>query len=119
VITQTNAFVVVLDTCVLAPMPLCDTLLRLAEDPAFYMPRWSGDILSELRRVLRRMDYSDAQAQRRIDAMGGAFEDAFVSGYEGLIPAMTNDAKDGWRRCASAVRFRLDASGALTILLAA
>lgn len=38
-ITQTNAFVVVLDTCVLAPMPLCDTLLRLAEDPAFYMPR--------------------------------------------------------------------------------
>ena len=37
-ITQTNAFVVVLDTCVLAPMPLCDTLLRLAEDPAFYMP---------------------------------------------------------------------------------
>jgi len=94
VITQTNAFVVVLDTCVLAPMPLCDTLLRLAEDPAFYMPRWSGDILSELRRVLRRMDYSDAQVQRRIDAMAGAFEDVFVSGYEGLIPAMTNDAKD-------------------------
>jgi hypothetical protein len=51
-ITQTNAFVVVLDTCVLAPMPLCDTLLRLAEDPAFYMPRWSAGILDELRRVL-------------------------------------------------------------------
>jgi hypothetical protein len=34
-IAQTNAFVVVLDTCVLTPMPLCDTLLRLAEeDPA-------------------------------------------------------------------------------------
>lgn len=28
-ITQTNAFVGVLDACVLAPMPLCDTLLRL------------------------------------------------------------------------------------------
>ena len=53
-ITQTNAFVVILDTCVLAPMPLCDTLLRLAEDPAFYIPRWSAGILDELRGVLRK-----------------------------------------------------------------
>ena len=30
-IAQTNAFIVVLDACVLAPMPLCDTLLRLAK----------------------------------------------------------------------------------------
>ena len=49
-IAQTDPLIVVLDTCVLAPMPLCDTLLRLAEDPAFYMPRWSAGahaILSE------------------------------------------------------------------------
>ena len=93
-ITQTNAFVVVLDTCVLAPMPLCDTLLRLAEDPAFYMPRWSAGILEELRRVLLRMQYSDAQAERRITAMQTAFEDACVTGYAELIPSMTNDEKD-------------------------
>jgi hypothetical protein len=40
--------VAVLDTCVLAPMPLCDTLLRLAEEPALYTPK-SADILRELR----------------------------------------------------------------------
>ena len=78
-ITQTNAFVVVLDTCVLVPMPLCDTLLRLAEDPAFYMPRWSAGILDELRRVLCRMQYTEAQAERRITAMQCAFEDACVA----------------------------------------
>ena len=78
-ITQTNAFVVVLDTCVLAPMPLCDTLLRLAEDPAFYMPRWSAGILDELRRVLLRMQYSDAQAERRITAS------ALARIYHGLL----------------------------------
>src|SRR5258708_3119369 len=30
-----SQFVVVLDTCVLAPMPIMDTLLRLAQEPAF------------------------------------------------------------------------------------
>ena len=91
---QTDASVVVLDTCVLAPMPLCDTLLRLAEHPAFYMPRWSAGILDELRRVLRRMEYSESQAERRIAAMRAAFEDACVTSYAGLVPSMTNDAKD-------------------------
>jgi hypothetical protein len=66
-------------------MPLCDTLLRLAEDPAFYMARWSGGILDELRRVLRRMEYSESQAGRRITAMQSAFEDACVTGYAELI----------------------------------
>jgi predicted nucleic acid-binding protein len=89
-----DGFVVVLDTCVLAPMPLCDTLLRLAEDPPFYMPRWSAAILDELRRVLRRMQYSDVQAERRITAMQTAFEDACVAGYAGLVPSMTNNEKD-------------------------
>jgi predicted nucleic acid-binding protein len=93
-IAQADAFIVVLDTCVLAPMPLCDTLLRLAEDPAFYMPRWSAGILDELRRVLRRMQFSDAQAERRITAMQTAFEDACVTGYADLVASMTNDKKD-------------------------
>ncbi|MGE5567438.1 MAG: hypothetical protein ACM3S5_00225 [Rhodospirillales bacterium] len=53
-IAQSNQYIAVLDTCVLAPMPLCDTLLRLAEDPAFYIPKWSADILRELRSTLER-----------------------------------------------------------------
>lgn len=70
---QANHYVAVLDTCVLAPMPLCDTLLRLAEDPAFYIPKWSADIMRELRSTLRRMGYTPAQAERRIVAMESAF----------------------------------------------
>ena len=89
-----NQYIAVLDTCVLAPMPLCDTLLRLAEDPAFYIPKWSSDIVRELRSTLQRMGYTPAQADRRITAMETAFEDANVSGYEHLVASMTNDPKD-------------------------
>jgi predicted nucleic acid-binding protein len=68
--------------------------LRLAEDPAFYMPRWSAVILDELRRVLLRMQYSNVQAERRIAAMQSAFEDACVTGYTELVASMANDHKD-------------------------
>jgi predicted nucleic acid-binding protein len=87
-------YIAVLDTCILAPMPLCDTLLRLAEDPACYIPKWSHDILRELRSTLQRMGYTPAQAGRRITAMESAFEDANVTGYERLAASMTNDPKD-------------------------
>jgi len=92
--TQTNPFIVILDTCVLAPMPICDTLLRLAEDPGFYMPRWSQDILEELQRTLRKMGYTEAQAGRRVASMNAAFEDALVTGYAALVSTMTNHPKD-------------------------
>jgi hypothetical protein len=93
-IALSNQYIAVLDTCVLAPMPLCDTLLRLAEDPAFYIPRWTDDILLELRSTLLRMGYTETQASRRITAMETAFDDAKVTGYECLVASMTNDAKD-------------------------
>lgn len=89
-----SPYIAVLDTCVLAPMPLCDTLLRLAEDPAVYVPRWSADILRELRSTLVRMGYTSAQAERRATAMNSAFEEATVKGYEKLVGSMTNDVKD-------------------------
>ena len=93
-IALSNQYIAVLDTCVLAPMPVCDTLLRLAEDPAFYIPRWTGDILQEPRSTLVRMGYTEAQAVRRITAMEAAFEEATVTGYECLAASMTNDPKD-------------------------
>lgn len=40
-------FPALLDTCVLYPAYLCDTLLRLAEAEA-YRPLWSFDIVREL-----------------------------------------------------------------------
>src|ERR1035437_676373 len=93
-IASGNQYIAVLDTCVLAPMPLCDTLLRLAEEWAFYIPKWSDDILRELRSTLQRMGYATAQADRRIGAMESAFEDANVPDYECLAASMTNDPKD-------------------------
>jgi hypothetical protein len=75
-------------------MPLCDTLLRLAEDPAFYIPKWSDVILRELQSTLQRMGYTLVQASRRITAMETAFEGAKVTGYECLVASMTNDPKD-------------------------
>ncbi|MFN0100487.1 MAG: putative toxin-antitoxin system toxin component, PIN family [Bryobacteraceae bacterium] len=107
-IAPSNQYIAVLDTCVLAPMPLCDTLLRLAEDPAFYIPKWSDDILRELQSTLQRMGYAPVQAGRRLTAMETAFEDANVTGYERLVASMTNDPKDR-HVLAAAVRCGADA----------
>jgi hypothetical protein len=90
-----SQYLTVLDACVLAPMPIMDTLLRLAEEPAFYTPRWSSDILQEVHETLtRKFGYSHEQAQRRIGMMEKTFPDAIVTGYEDLIPSMTNHPKD-------------------------
>ena len=48
---MTADFPVVLDACVLVPASLRDTLLRCAER-RMYLPRWSNEILDELRRTL-------------------------------------------------------------------
>jgi hypothetical protein len=45
---------VVLDACVLAGAGLRDTLLRLAETPGLYVPRWSDDIISEVETALQK-----------------------------------------------------------------
>jgi predicted nucleic acid-binding protein len=90
-----SQYVTVLDTYVLAPMPVADTLLRLAEEPAFYIPKWSPHILEELNRTLAlKFSYSQVQVDRRIAAMESMFPDATVIGYEDLIASMANDPKD-------------------------
>jgi hypothetical protein len=50
----TADFLVVLDACVLIQAPLRDTLLRLAEHPRLYVPRWSDEIIAETVRNLVR-----------------------------------------------------------------
>src|SRR3954453_8578897 len=81
-----NEYIVVLDACGLLPMPLCDTLLRLAEEPAFYLPRWSRETLDEVRRNLVRWGYRADQADRRIRSMRAMFEDAEVLRSEASLP---------------------------------
>jgi predicted nucleic acid-binding protein len=90
-----SQYITFLDTCVLAPMPVMDTLLRLAEEPAFYTPKWSPHIFQELQKTLtEKFQYSSQQVQRRIEAMESTFPSAMVTGYENLIDSMENDPKD-------------------------
>lgn len=88
------AFSVILDACVLAPHPLYDTLLRLAEADLF-RPLWSDQILAEVERTqTTKLGQPPPKARRRIQQMRRAFPDALVENFEDLIPAMTNDRKD-------------------------
>ncbi len=85
---------VVLDTCVLVPVSLCDTLLRLAEQ-RLYIPRWSSETRAELERALvGKLGLTVEKAKKRIARMHEHFGDAVVLGYESLLPTMTNQEKD-------------------------
>jgi predicted nucleic acid-binding protein len=83
-----------LDADTLFAMPLCDTLLSLAE-AGLFLPRWSAEILEEVRRNLVESGRcTPAQALRRIRLMNEAFPEALVEGHESLIEQMHNDPKD-------------------------
>jgi predicted nucleic acid-binding protein len=89
-----SSFAVVLDTCVLFPAALRDTLLRAAAE-GLYQVRWSQDILEELRRnLVTDLNLDDDRVRELVTQMGRAFPEACVLGYEQLIPQMGNDPKD-------------------------
>jgi hypothetical protein len=70
-------FSAVLDANVLYPFSLRDTLLRLAE-LELYRPLWSGRILEEMRAALLAHGVGDDRAERLVDTMREAFEEAEV-----------------------------------------
>lgn len=87
------SFSVVLDTCVLYPAHLRDTLLRLAER-GLYRALWSDDIVEELRRNLEEHGIAPGPVSRLIGEMTAAFPDAAVSGHRSLVDGLTCDPKD-------------------------
>ena len=88
-------YTVILDSCVLLPMLLVDTLLRLAETPRLYVPKWTEEIMQEVSRNLHeKWNKTPEQIANRSNNMRTAFPDAWVSGYESLTACMTNDPKD-------------------------
>ncbi|MFB7517572.1 putative toxin-antitoxin system toxin component, PIN family [Streptomyces sp. NPDC056144] len=83
---------VVLDTCVLYPNYLRDTLLRLTE-AELYEPLWSADILEELRRNIAER-IGEGKAKRLVESLERTFPDSSVTEYASLIPVMGNEPKD-------------------------
>lgn len=94
--SRASEYVVVLDACVLMPILLVDLLLRLAEDPAVYSPRWSAEILAEVERNLRgpKFQLPPERAAYRLSQMKLAFPEAMVTGYGALVGRMENHPKD-------------------------
>jgi predicted nucleic acid-binding protein len=92
---MTGTPLVVLDACVLANFSLCDTLLRLAEPPRLFEPKWAEEIIRETTRTLElKLGWPNSLAAHFEKELRSNFSDARISGYESLIPRMTNDEKD-------------------------
>ncbi|WP_035810020.1 PIN domain-containing protein [Curtobacterium sp. S6] len=88
------SFPVLLDACVLIPMPTADLMLRLAEAKQF-RPLWSEEILDETERnLISGLGLPPEKARSRVTTMRTYFPDAMVRNYEPLTNAMTNDPKD-------------------------
>jgi predicted nucleic acid-binding protein len=85
----------VLDACVLIPMPLADTLLRMAEAPRLYLPKWSQTIMDEVtRNLIAKWEMAPENARRREEELRRHFPEAWVEGFEPIIDVMTNDPAD-------------------------
>jgi predicted nucleic acid-binding protein len=86
---------VVLDACIPIQAPLRDTLLRLAEEPRTYVPRWSDEILAEtVRNLESRIGLSSEKTAYLVGQLRKHFADSWVTGYEPLIGRMANHPKD-------------------------
>jgi hypothetical protein len=71
-------YTVVLDACVLVPIALADTLLRIAEK-GLYRPLWSDRILTEAQEAIEEI-HPGIDVAKRFTTMREAFEDALVTG---------------------------------------
>ena len=88
-------FTVLLDANVLYPAYLRDVLLRLAY-AGVYQVRWTDHLLYEMSRNIKAKvpELSHDRVDRTVAQMNEAFPEARVTGYERLIPSMTNHPKD-------------------------
>lgn len=103
---------VVLDSCVLYPLPLRDTLLRAAERELF-VPLWSKRIFDEVaRNLIADRRSTDEQATRMTAAMNAAFDSATVAdpAIAQLEATMGNHPKDRHVLAAAVVGMRMRSS---------
>jgi len=87
------SFPAFLDTNVLYGALINDFILELA-DRGLFRPLWSKEVLAELSKNLVANGEDPHLVDKRISTMEHYFADAIVTGYDDLVSAMTNDAKD-------------------------
>jgi predicted nucleic acid-binding protein len=99
-----------LDTCVLVPITLADTLLRVAERE-LYRPLWSDRVLAEAADAILEIhpDLEPDRVAKRFAAMNDTFEDALVDGWEPLEVTVSLPDPDDRHVLAAAMRGRADA----------
>ncbi len=94
--------IVVLDACVLIPMPLCDTLLRAAE-ASLYRFHTSEQILEETARNLAKIlgkrnklepKIAEQKAHKRVRQIKQAFPESLIEPKKEIIKILKNDPKD-------------------------
>lgn len=71
-------YTAVLDACVLVPIALADTLLRVAEK-GLYRPLWTDHILTEAQAAIEEI-HPGIDVSKRFAGMREAFNDALVTG---------------------------------------
>jgi hypothetical protein len=91
----------VLDACVLVPIALADTMLRVAEK-GLYRPLWSDRILREAQLAIEEI-YPGIGVGQRFDSVREAFGDALVTGWEALEPRIELPDQDDRHVVAAAV----------------
>jgi predicted nucleic acid-binding protein len=88
ILSNENEYAVVLDACVLAPMPLADTLLRLAEAPSLYRIVWTEELLQEIGGTLNKFGRNPAQVERRLKFMRDHFPEAMINITPEMVAAI-------------------------------
>ncbi len=89
------AFSVLVDANVLYPVYLRDVVLRFSY-AGIYQLCWTDQILYEMARNIKSKVPEDRhdRVDRTVAQMREAFPEAMITGYENLIPSMTNHPKD-------------------------
>ena len=107
-------YTAVLDACVLVPIALGDTLLRVAEK-GLYRPLWSSRILIEAQQATEEI-HPGIDVGKRFTSMREAFGDVLVTGWEELEPGIR--LPDGNDRHVVAAAVRGGANAIITANLA-